>query len=112
MFLPTDEKQFAFWAMRRSGMANIAIAKQLGISRQAVSRALIQMDEKIEAVLRDMARANSIAVEKVNAERGFLSAVRSRSGPPQSYLSPKSTGFRYGSSTKATAEAARDIRNA
>jgi predicted transcriptional regulator len=72
MFLPTDEKQFAFWAMRRSGMTNIAIAKQLGISRQAVSRALIQMDEKIEAVLRDMAKANSIAVEKVNAERGVL----------------------------------------
>ena len=72
MFLPTDEKQFSFWAMRRSGMANIAIAKQIGISRQAVSRALIQMNDKIEAVLRDMARANSIAVEKVNPERGVL----------------------------------------
>ena len=72
MFLPTDEKQFSFWAKRRSGMANIAIAKELGISRQAVSRALIQMNDKIEAVLRDMAKANSIAVEKVNAERGVL----------------------------------------
>lgn len=72
MFLPTDEKQFTFWAMRRSGMANIAIAKELGISRQAVSRALILMNERIETILRDMAKANSIAVEKINAEHGVL----------------------------------------
>lgn len=72
MFLSTDDKQFAFWAMRRSGMANIEIAKQLGISRQAVSRALILMNERIEAILLDMAKANSIAVEKVNAEHGVL----------------------------------------
>jgi len=72
MFLPTDERQFAFWSMQRSGMANIAIAKQLGISRQAVSRAIKIMNERIEAVLRDMAKANSIAVERINAERGIL----------------------------------------
>lgn len=72
MLLPTDEKQFTFWTMRRSGMPNIAIAKQLGISRQAVSRALLLMDEKVETTLRDMAQANQIAVEKINAERGIL----------------------------------------
>ncbi len=72
MFLPTDEKQFTFWAMRRGGMANIAIAKELGISRQAVSRALILMNERIETILRDMAKANSISVEKINPERGVL----------------------------------------
>lgn len=53
-------------------MANIAIAKELGISRQAVSRALILMNERIETILRDMAKANSIAVEKINAEHGVL----------------------------------------
>ena len=58
--------------MRRGGMANIAIAKELGISRQAVSRALILMNERIETILRDMAKANSISVEKINPERGVL----------------------------------------
>ncbi|MDD4127794.1 MAG: hypothetical protein PHV39_08950 [Methanomicrobium sp.] len=72
MFLPTDDKQFAFWAMRRSGMPNITIANRLGISRQAVSRALILMNEKIESTLRDMAKSNSISVEKVSAEQGVL----------------------------------------
>ena len=72
MLLPTDDKQFTFWTMRRRGMKNIAIAKQLGISRQAVSRALLLMDEKVETTLRDIAQAHQIAVEKLNAERGIL----------------------------------------
>ncbi|MGA2912676.1 MAG: hypothetical protein ABSE07_04085 [Methanoregula sp.] len=72
MLLPTNDKQFGFWKMRRRGMPNITIANLLGISRQAVSRALLLMDERIESALREMARANQIAIEKVNAERGIL----------------------------------------
>ena len=72
MLLPTNDKQFEFWKMRRSGMPNITIANLLGISRQAVSRALLLMDERIGSTLREMARANQIAVEKINPERGIL----------------------------------------
>ncbi len=72
MLLPMDEKQFRFWKMRRSGKPNITIANLLGISRQAVSRALLGMDEKIESTLREMAQANQIMTEKINAERGVL----------------------------------------
>jgi hypothetical protein len=72
MLLPTNEKGFGFWTMRRSGIPNITIANQLGISRQAVSHALRSMDEKIESTLGDMARANQIAIDKINTERGIL----------------------------------------
>jgi hypothetical protein len=72
MYLPTGEKQFEFWKMRRSGMPNITIANLLGISRQAVSRALLAMDERVEAALREMAQANQITIGKINAERGIL----------------------------------------
>jgi hypothetical protein len=72
MLLPTNEKQFEFWRMRRSGSSNIAIANLRGISRQAVSRALLVMDGKIETALREMAQANQIAIEKIDAERGVL----------------------------------------
>jgi hypothetical protein len=72
MLLPTNDKQFGFWKMRRSGMPNITIANLLGISRQAVSRALLLMDERVEATLCEMAQANQIAVEKINTERGVL----------------------------------------
>jgi hypothetical protein len=72
MLLPTNEKQFEFWRMRRSGSSNITIANLRGISRQAVSRALLVMDGKIEMALREMAQANQIAIEKIDAERGVL----------------------------------------
>ena len=72
MLLPMNDKQFEFWKMRRSGTANITIANLLGISRQAVSKALLVMDLKIESALRDMAQSNQISIEKINAERGIL----------------------------------------
>jgi predicted transcriptional regulator len=72
MLLPMDEKQFGFWKMRRNGTPNITIANLLGISRQAVSKALMGMDEKIESTLREMAQANQIMTEKINTERGVL----------------------------------------
>lgn len=72
MFLPTNDKQFGFWTLRRSGESNIGIATRFGISRQAVSRALLLMDEKIGTALAEMAQANQIAVERVNPARGIL----------------------------------------
>ena len=72
MLLPMDDKQFTFWKMRRSGTPNITIANQLGISRQAVSKAILVMDEKIESALRDMAQSNQITIDTINAERGIL----------------------------------------
>jgi DNA-binding CsgD family transcriptional regulator len=72
MLLPMNDKQFEFWRMRRGGSSNITIANLLGISRQAVSRALLVMDGKIDTALREMAQANQIAIGKINAERGVL----------------------------------------
>jgi len=72
MFLPLNDKQFEFWRLRRSGLPNINIARSFKISKQAVSKALITMDERIENTLLEMARANQIEVEKVNSERGIL----------------------------------------
>jgi hypothetical protein len=72
MPLPLDEKQFAFWKMRRNGTPNITIANLLGITRQAVSKALLAMDGKIDSALREMAQANQIVINKINPERGVL----------------------------------------
>jgi hypothetical protein len=72
MFLPAGEKQFEFWVLRRTGLPNINIAKRFGVSRQAVSRALLSMDKRIEETLLEMARANRIEVEKLDSKKGIL----------------------------------------
>ncbi len=72
MFLPINDKQFEFWILRRSGLPNINIAHSFKISKQAVSKALITMNERVEKTLLEMARANQIEVARVNAERGIL----------------------------------------
>ena len=72
MFLPLNDKQFEFWRLRRSGLPNINIARSFKISKQAVSKALITMDDRIEKTLLEMASANQIEVEKINTERGIL----------------------------------------
>jgi DNA-binding CsgD family transcriptional regulator len=72
MFLPTDEKQFKFWKLQRDGLSNINIARSLNISRQAVSRALISMNKRIENTLLEMAQSNQIEVESINTKCGIL----------------------------------------
>jgi hypothetical protein len=72
MFLPLNDKQFEFWKLKRSGILSIDIARLFDISKQAVSKALINMDERIEKTLLEMAHSNQIEVERVNPERGIL----------------------------------------
>lgn len=72
MSLPLSDRQFEFWRLRRDGLANIHIAEQFRISRQAVSKALLSMEEKVEKTLLEMAHANRIEVERYNGEKGIL----------------------------------------
>lgn len=72
MFLPINDKQFEFWKLRRGGLPNINIARLFNISKQAVSRALITMEERIENTLLEMAHSNQIEVKSINAKRGIL----------------------------------------
>ncbi len=102
MLLPMDEKQSGFWKMRCSGTTNITIANLPGISRQAVSKALLGMDEKIESILREMAQANQIIIDKINPERESLPAGPSLSKLRRSSSSRRNTGSRSGTNMTAT----------
>ena len=72
MYLFTSEKQFEFWKLRRARIPNVTIATNFGISRQAVSKALLSVDVKIETALYEMAKANKIAIERINPQLGVL----------------------------------------
>jgi hypothetical protein len=53
-------------------MQNVAIANLLGVTRQGVSQALRVIDDKIEASLQEMAKANRIQIEKIDVDKGVL----------------------------------------
>jgi transcriptional regulator len=72
MSLSLSDRQFEFWRLRRDGLANTRIAEQFRISRQAVSKALLTMEKKVEKTLLAMARANQIEVDRYNVEVGIL----------------------------------------
>lgn len=72
MNLFISEKQFEFWKLRRSKIPNISIATNFGISRQAVSKAIISIDKKVETALCEMAAANRINISKINPQMGIL----------------------------------------
>jgi hypothetical protein len=72
MNLFINEKQFEFWKLRRARIPNISIATNFGISRQAVSKAIISMDRKVETSLSEMAAANRINTIKSNPQLGVL----------------------------------------
>ncbi|VVB62792.1 Uncharacterised protein [uncultured archaeon] len=68
----TNKKQFELWKLRRARMPNMSIARNFGISRQAVSKALLTIDGKIDTALREMAKANKIAIKRINPQLGVL----------------------------------------
>jgi len=72
MNLFINEKQFEFWKLRRARIPNTTIATNFGIARQAVSKALLKIDGKIETTLCEMAKANKIAIMKINPQLGVL----------------------------------------
>lgn len=72
MNLFINEKQFEFWKLRRARIPNVSIATNFGISRQAVSKAIISMDRKVETALCEMAAANRINIIKSNPQLGVL----------------------------------------
>ena len=72
MSLPLGDRQFTFWRLRRTGLPNVGIADRFGISRQAISKALLAMGRKVEETLPEVAHANQIDVERLNAGKGVL----------------------------------------
>ncbi|ASJ06456.1 sigma factor-like helix-turn-helix DNA-binding protein [Thermococcus pacificus] len=62
------------WLMRAKGMREVEIAETLGISRQAVNKALKDARVKLFEAFFGLAEVFSWDVVRVNAEKGFMVA--------------------------------------
>ena len=65
-------KQMSIWAMRRDGSSLSDIARRLGVTRQAVSKAMKGIDGKVSQTLEVAASAAKIEVRHVDPRAGIL----------------------------------------
>ncbi|WP_456423710.1 sigma factor-like helix-turn-helix DNA-binding protein [Thermococcus sp.] len=62
------------WLMKAKGMREVEIAESLGISRQAVNKALRDARAKLFEIFLDLAETFGMRVVRINAEKGFMVA--------------------------------------
>ena len=67
-------KQMLIWSLRRKGLKQAEIARELGVLRQDVNRAILAIDSKVERVLIETARANKLNILHVDPVNGILEA--------------------------------------
>jgi len=65
-------RHLEMWSLRRGGQTLSKIADKLGVSRQAVSQALMGVEKKVEKTLFGAASASRIEVKHIDATQGIL----------------------------------------
>lgn len=70
---PLTETQSRLWQLRDRGLNLSQIGRMVGVSRQSVSKTLIQADRTVRQTLVDAAKSYKITVYRINHGRGILS---------------------------------------
>lgn len=69
---PKTEQGFRYWHLVRRGMTQASIAREHGVSRQAVSKAVQSAEREVVFRLLDTAQMSGVLVEWYDARRGVL----------------------------------------
>jgi len=70
--LNVTKRESRIWELRFKGLRGSEIAKMLGITRQAISKALKNADSKIIKTLNENARMMGLAITSIDVEKGIL----------------------------------------
>jgi len=70
---PLTQTQSRLWGLRDRGLNLSQIGRMLGISRQSVSKTLMQADRAVKQGLMDAARSYKISLYRINPEKGIAS---------------------------------------
>ncbi len=64
--------QRRIWELRLNGLKPVDISREIGKSRQHVSKSLQSVDSKIYRAMVEAARMNRVMIKTMDPERGFL----------------------------------------
>ncbi|MEM2939812.1 MAG: hypothetical protein QXU95_06055 [Candidatus Bathyarchaeia archaeon] len=67
-------KQLLIWRLRRRGLRQAEIAREIGVLRQEVNRAIIAIDSKVERALIETAHVNKMNILRIDPVNGVLEA--------------------------------------
>ena len=64
--------QRKYWGLRRRGLTQADISRELDVTRQTVNKTLNVIDSRVSRALLEAARVNRVEISQVNPEQGFL----------------------------------------
>lgn len=65
-------KQRKFWGLRRRGLTEAQIFREMAVTRQTMNKTFNVIDSKVSRALLEAAEINRVEVRRVNSEGGFL----------------------------------------
>ena len=64
--------QRKYWSLRRSGLTQADISREMDVTRQTVNKAFNAIDSRISKALLEAAQVNKVQINQVDPIKGFL----------------------------------------
>ncbi len=65
-------KQRRYWGLRRSGMTQADISREMDVTRQTVNKTFNVVDSRVSRALLEAAQVNRVEINRVDPKKGFL----------------------------------------
>ena len=65
-------KQRKYWGLRRSGLTQAEISREMDVTRQTVNKTFNAIDSRVSKALLEAAQVNKVEISRVDPEKGFL----------------------------------------
>jgi transcriptional regulator with XRE-family HTH domain len=65
-------KQRKYWSLRRSGLTQADISREMNVTRQTVNKTFNTVDSRVSRALLEAAQVNRVEISRVDPEQGFL----------------------------------------
>jgi transcriptional regulator with XRE-family HTH domain len=61
-----------YWGLRRSGMTQADISREMDVTRQTVNKTFNAVDARVSKALLEAAQVNRVEISRVDPQKGFL----------------------------------------